>query len=90
MSTLVPIGPAIQPVQLSPQRDRANLALLCVLDEEITALNGRLLQRSSNAAVAFGLARADQDRQVGWLRDSLAKLQARRGALSALSSCVRR
>jgi hypothetical protein len=44
-------------------------------------LKGRLLQRSTNAAVACGLALADGDRQAGWLRDSMAKLQARRGAL---------
>lgn len=82
MSTLVLTDPVIQPVHCPPQRDHANLALRCVLDAEIEAVRGRLLQRSTNAAVACGLARADRDRQIGWLRDSMAKLQARRGVLS--------
>lgn len=81
MSTLVLTDPLIQPVQSPADRDHANLALRCVLDAEIEALTGRLLQPSANAAVACGLARADRDRQVGWLRESMAKLQARRGAL---------
>ncbi len=77
MSTLVLTDPVIQPAQ----RDHANLALRCVLDAEIEALKARLRQRSAKAAAAWGLARADLDRQVGWLRDSMAKLQARRNAL---------
>jgi hypothetical protein len=81
MSTLVHTDQVIQPAQCPPQRDLAELALLCVLDAEIEALKGRLLKRSPSAAVACGLARADRERQVGWLRDSMAKLQARRGAL---------
>ena len=59
----------------------ANRALGCVLDAEIEALKSRLLQRSANAAVACGLTRADRDRQIDWLRESLTKVQARRGAL---------
>jgi hypothetical protein len=81
MSTLVLADPVVQPVQGPARRDHANLALRCVLDAEIEALTGRLLHRSANVAIACGLARADLDRQVGWLRDSMAKLQARRGAL---------
>jgi hypothetical protein len=81
MSALFDTDPVIQPVHCPPQRDLGDLALVCVLDAEIEALKGRLLQRSTNAALACGLARADRDRQVGWLRDSMAKLQARRGAL---------
>jgi hypothetical protein len=81
MSTLVLTNPAIQPVQCSAQRDHANHALRCVLDAEIEALEGRLLQRSATAAAARGPARAEHDRQVGWLQDGMAKLQARRGAL---------
>jgi hypothetical protein len=81
MSTLVLTDPAIQPVQCPAPLDHANLALRCVLDAEIEALTGRLLQRSAKTAVAGGLARDDRDRQVGWLRDSMAKLQARRGEL---------
>ena len=77
MSTPVLTQPVIQPVQ----RDHANVALRCVLDAEIEGLKARLRQRSANAAVACGLARADLDRQLGWLRDSVAKLQARRDAL---------
>jgi hypothetical protein len=71
----------VQPVQCRAQRDYANRALGCVLDAEIEALMARLRRRSANAAAAWGLARADLDRQVGWLRDSVAKLQARRDAL---------
>jgi hypothetical protein len=81
MSTLVLTDPLIQPVACPPQRDHASLALRAVLDVEIEALKARLRQRSANAAVARGLARADLVRQVGWLRDSVAKLQARRDAL---------
>ena len=81
MSTLVLTDPVIQPVQEPAGRDHANLALLRVLDAEIEALTGRLLQRSANVAIACGLARAERDRQVAWLRDSMAKLQARRGVL---------
>ena len=80
MSTLVLTDPVIQ-LQSPAERDHAKLALRCVLDAEIEALTGRLLQRSANVASACGLARADGDRQVGWLKDSMAKLQARRGAL---------
>jgi hypothetical protein len=81
MSTLVLTDPLIQPVQCPAQRHHANLALRAVLDAEIEALKARLRQRSTNAAVALGLARADLVRQVGWLQDSMAKLQARRDAL---------
>lgn len=81
MSALVLTDSVIQPVQSPPQRDHGNIALRRVLDAEIEALKVRLHQRSTNAAVACGLARADRDRQVGWLRDSMAKLLARRGAL---------
>jgi hypothetical protein len=81
MSTLVLTDPHIQPVQCPAQRDHANLALRCVLDAEIEALKARLRRRSANAAVARGLARADLVRQIGWLRDSVGKLQARRDAL---------
>ena len=81
MNTLVLTDSVVQPVPRPAQRDHANHALRCVLDAEIEALKGRLRQGSANAAVACDLARADWDRQVGWLRDSLAKLQARRGAL---------
>ena len=70
-----------QPVPGPEQRVHANLALRCVLDAEIEALKARLLKRSADAAAACGLARSDWDRQVSWLRDSLAKLQARRNAL---------
>lgn len=75
MSTLVLTDPVIQPAQ----RDHANSALRCVLDAEIEALKARLQRGSANAA--GGLARADRDSRVGWLRDSLARLQARRSAL---------
>jgi hypothetical protein len=81
MSTLVLTDPVIEPVQCPAQRDQANLALRRVLDAEIEALTARLRQRSADAAVASGLARADLDRQAGWLQDSVAKLQARRDAL---------
>lgn len=81
MSTLVITDPVTGPVASPDQREHANHALRCVLDAEIEALKGRLLQQCANAAVACGQARADRDCQVGWLRDSLAKLQARRGAL---------
>jgi hypothetical protein len=81
MSALVLTHPVIQPVQCPAARAHANRALGRVLDAEIEALTGRLLQRSASVAIACGLARADGDRQVGWLRDSMAKLQARRGAL---------
>ena len=69
------------PTSCPAHRDAANLALRCVLDAEIEALKGRLRQRSSDAAVASGPARADRECQVDWLRDSLAKLEARRDAL---------
>ena len=81
MSTLVLTDPVVEPVQCAAQRDQANLALRCVLDAEIESLKARLRQRSGRAAVSSGLARADLDRQSGWLRDSVAKLQARRDAL---------
>jgi hypothetical protein len=70
-----------QPLPCPAQRDHANLALRGVLDAEIEALEARLRQRPANVAFAGGLARADRDRQVGWLRDSVGKLQARRDAL---------
>ena len=81
LSTLVLTDQVIQRVQRPPRRDYADLALRRVLDAEIEALTDRLLQRSANVATACGLARADRDRQIGWLKDSMAKLQARRGAL---------
>ena len=81
MSALVLIDPVIEPVQCQAQRDQARLALRCVLDAEIESLKARLRQRSGNAAASCGLARADLDRQFDWLRDSVAKLQARRDAL---------
>jgi uncharacterized small protein (DUF1192 family) len=80
MSTQVLTHPVTQPVPCPAQRDHANLALRRVLDAEIESLKARLRQRSATAAVACGLARADLDRQFGWLRDSVAKLQARRDA----------
>lgn len=79
MSTLVLTHPVIQPVTCPAQRDQANLALRCVLDAEIEALKARLRRRSASAPFD---ARADLDRQFGWLLDSVAKLQARRDALS--------
>jgi hypothetical protein len=81
MSTLVLTDPVTQPVQCPAQRDHANSALRCVLDAEIEALTGRLLQRSANAEVPWGPARTDRDPQIGWLQDSVARLQARRGAV---------
>ena len=82
MKRLVLAEPATEPVVCPEQRDQANLALRCVLDAEIEALKVRLRQRSADAAGADALARAGQDCQLGWLQDSLAKLQARRDALS--------
>ena len=82
MKTLVLTDQVIQPVQFPTQPDHANLALRSVLDAEIEALSVRLQQLSAIAATACGLARADRDRQLGWLRNSMAKLQARRGASS--------
>ena len=70
-----------QPAPTPGQQGHANLALRCVLDAEIEALKSRLGRRSANAALACGLARADRDPQADWLQASLAKLQARRGAL---------
>jgi hypothetical protein len=81
MSTLVLADPVIQPLARPAQLAHGDLALGCILDAEIEALKARLRQRSANAAVVWGLARADLDRQVGWLRDSMAKVQARRDAL---------
>ena len=82
MSTLFLADQIVQPVPSSAQRDHANLALRCVLDAEIEALKGRLRRRAAEAVVADDAARADLDRQVGWLRGSVAKLQARRDQLS--------
>ena len=81
MSTVVVTNPVVKPGACPAERDHANLGLRCVLDAEIEALKARLQKKSADAAAARGPARADQDRQVGWLRDSLAKLQARRDAL---------
>ena len=81
MSSIVLSDPVIQSVSCPAQRHQANLALRCVLDAEIEGLKARLRQRSANAAAGCDQARADWDRQIGWLRDSLAKLQARRLAL---------
>ena len=81
MSTLVLTDPIAQPAPCPAQRDHANLALRCVLDAEIEALKARLRERSATAGAACGLAREDLERQFGWLRDSVAKLQARRDAL---------
>lgn len=81
MRTHVLSRPVIQPVPSPAQRDQANLALLRILDAEIEALEARLLQRSANAPFARRLDQADLARQLGWLRDSVAKLQARRDAL---------
>jgi hypothetical protein len=80
MSTVVLTDPPIELAQCPPQRNHANLALLCVLDAEIEALKGRLLQRSRKAGVVGDLAGVESDRQLGWLQDSMAKLQARRCA----------
>ena len=82
MSAVVIIEPATQPVECPAQRGQANIALQCVLDAEIEALKARLRQGAADAGAACGPAGADRDCQVGWLRDSLAKLQARRDALS--------
>jgi hypothetical protein len=82
MSTLVLADQVIQAAPCPAPRDHANRALRYVLDAEIEALKGRLRQRSAYAAIACGLAPADRDRRAGWLRDSLAKLQARRDALA--------
>jgi uncharacterized small protein (DUF1192 family) len=79
MNTLVLTDPVIQRAHRPAQRDHANSALGCVLDAEIEALKARLQRGFANAAV--GPARADLDSRVGWLRDSLARLQARRSAL---------
>ena len=81
MSTLVLTDPTVQPAPCPAQRDHANLALRRVLDAEIEALKARLRQRSATARAAGGLPRDDLDPQLGWLRDSVAKLQARRDAL---------
>ena len=81
MSTVVDTNPAVRPGAHPAERGHANLGLRCVLDAEIEALKTRLQKKSADAAVARGPARADQDRQVAWLRFSLAKLQARRDAL---------
>ena len=81
MSTLGLVGQMVQPVSYPVQRDHANRALRCVLDAEIEGLKARLQQRYANAGIGSGVAGVDWDRQVGWLRDSMAKLQARRGAL---------
>ena len=81
MSTLVLTDPIVQPAPRTAQRDHANVALRCVLDAEIEALKARLRHRSATAGVANSLPRDDLDQQFGWLRDSVAKLQARRDAL---------
>ena len=81
MSPLVLTDQIVQPAPCPAQRDHANLALRCVLDAEIEALKARLRQRSTTAAAPGDLPRDDLDPQLGWLRDSVAKLQARRDAL---------
>jgi len=81
MSTLVLTDPIVQPAPCPAQRDQANIALRCVLDAEIEALKARLRQRSATAGAASGPRGDDMDQQLGWLRDSVAKLQARRDAL---------
>jgi hypothetical protein len=81
MSRPVLPDPLVQSERRLTQQEQANLALGRILDAEIDALKARLWQRSADAAVVWGLARADLDRQVSWLRDSLAKVQARRDAL---------
>jgi len=86
MSTLFLADALNQPLNRRAQHDQANSALRRVLDAEIEALEARLRQRSAIAAVTNGSVRADLDQQVAWLRDSLAKLQARRDALR----CARR
>lgn len=80
MSTLVLTDPLIPPEKRHPQSEHASFALRCVLEAEIEALEARLRQRCAIAAVACGLARTDLEQQVGWLRDSVARLQARRNA----------
>ena len=79
MSTQALTHLAAQPATFATQRPQADLALRRVLDAEIEALTARLAQWSANAPLG---ARADLDRRHGWLRDSVAKLQARRDALS--------
>jgi hypothetical protein len=81
MSLLLVADSLIQPVQCPAWRDHANVALGRILDAEIEALKARLRQRSANTALDWGLARSDLDRPLGWLRDSVAKLQARRDML---------
>jgi hypothetical protein len=81
VSAVVLTDPVAQPAPTPGQQEHANLALRSVLDAEIEALKARLGQRSAGAALACGLARADREPQVDWLRASLAKLQARRSAL---------
>ena len=81
MSTLVLTDPTAQPAPCAAARDHANLALRRVLDAEIEALRARLRQRSTTAGASSGLPPDDLDPQLGWLRDSVAKLQARRDAL---------
>lgn len=81
MSTLFLADQVVQPVPGSAQRNCANLALGGVLDAEIAGLKARLRRRSADAADAGEVARADLDRQVRWLRESVAKLQARRAEL---------
>jgi hypothetical protein len=84
MSLLVVADPLIRPVQCSAWRDHANVALGRILDAEIEALKARLGQRCANTALDWGLARSgrsDMDRQLGWLRDSVTKLQSRRDML---------
>jgi hypothetical protein len=81
MSAIVITDPVIEPESSPEQREHANHALCCVLDAEIEALKARLLQRSADAEAASGQDREDQECQVGWLLDSLAKLEARRRAL---------
>jgi uncharacterized small protein (DUF1192 family) len=82
MSTLFLTDRVVQPVPSSAHQDHANIALGCVLDAEIEALKARLRRRFADGAVAGDRARADLDRQVGWLREDVAKLQARRDELS--------
>ena len=81
MKALVRREPVTEPVACSAHQDYAHLALRCVLDAEIEALEGRLQQASADSAEAGDVAGAE-DCPLGWLRDSLAKLQARRDALS--------
>lgn len=81
MSTVFLSDPRAEPVRCPERQGHANLALRCILEAEIEALQSRLQQRSAKSAVARGLARVDLDRQVAWLRDGVAKLQARLDAL---------